>query len=159
MTEYVPNRSALRKKGYRMNLSELKDQIINLWKQMSFSRRVYLGVLAIVVVTGLFVIYSRVHKIEYVTLYNGLEPDEAGTIIDKLKSSKIPYKIAEGGKSISVPEGEVEEIRLRFSREGLPRSGVGYEIFDKKTWGMTDFVEKVNYKRARKVSLSGQSRN
>jgi type III secretory pathway lipoprotein EscJ len=131
-----------------MNLSEIKNQLVNLWGQMSLLKRVTLGVLVLIIFSGLIVIYSRAHRVEYVTLYSGLEADEAGTIIEKLKSTKIPYKISEAGKVISVPSDEAEEVRLQLAREGIPKSGVGYEIFDKKTWGMTDFVEKINYKRA-----------
>ena len=137
-----------------MNLSEIKNQLVNLWGQMSLLKKLTLGVLGLIIFSGLIVIYSRAHRVEYVTLYNGLEADEAGTIIEKLKSSKVPYKISEAGKVISVPSDEAEEVRLQLAREGLPRSGVGYEIFDKKTWGMTDFVEKINYKRALEGELA-----
>jgi len=121
---------------------------------MSFSKKATLAILVLVVITGIVVIYSRAHRVEYVTLYNGLQADEAGMIIEKLKSSKVPYKISEEGKVISVPTDEAEEVRLQLVREGLPKSGVGYEIFDKKTWGMTDFVEKINYKRALEGELA-----
>ena len=131
-----------------MNLSEIKRQFVNLWEQMSLLKRVTLGVLVLIIFSGIIVIYSRAHRVEYVTLYSGLEANEAGTVIEKLKSTKIPYKISEAGRVISVPSEEAEEIRLQLAREGIPKSGVGYEIFDKKTWGMTDFVEKINYKRA-----------
>lgn len=137
-----------------MNLTELKNQLVNLWGQMSLLKRVTLGVLCLIIFSGLIVIYSRAHRVEYVTLYNGLEADEAGAIIEKLKSSKVPYKISDGGKVILVPSDEAEEVRLQLAREGLPKSGVGYEIFDKKSWGMTDFVEKINYKRALEGELA-----
>jgi type III secretory pathway lipoprotein EscJ len=131
-----------------MNLSEIINQLVSLWREMSFSKKGSLAILVLIVVTGIVVIYSRAHRVEYVTLYSGLEANEAGTIIEKLKSGKVPYKISEEGKVISVPSDKAEEVRLQLAREGLPRSGVGYEIFDKKSWGMTDFVEKINYKRA-----------
>ena len=38
---------------------------------------------------------------------------------------------------------------LQMAGQGLPQTSVvGYEIFDKPTFGMTDFTQKVNYKRA-----------
>ena len=121
---------------------------------MSFSKKVTLAILILVFVSGIFIIYSRAHRIEYVTLYNGLEVTDAGTIVEKLKSSKVPYRISNEGKVISVPPDKVEEVRLQLAKEGLPKSEVGYEIFDKKTWGMTDFVEKINYKRALEGELA-----
>src|SRR4030065_385854 len=49
------------------------------------------------------ILYYRAHKVEYVPLYSGLEENEAGAVIDKLEKSKIPYRIMEGGKTITVP--------------------------------------------------------
>lgn len=137
-----------------MNLSEIKNQLLNLWGEMSLSRKVSLIILVLFVVAGIAVIYSRGHRVDYVTLYSGLEANEGGAVIEKLKASKIAYKISEGGKVISVPSEKAEEVRLQLAGEGVPKSGVGYEIFDKKTWGMTDFVEKVNYKRAMEGELA-----
>jgi flagellar M-ring protein FliF len=43
----------------------------------------------------------------------------------------------------------VYESRLKLAGLGLPRGGgVGFEIFDTTKFGMTDFTQKVNYKRA-----------
>lgn len=137
-----------------MNFSELMKQMVNLWKETSILKKISLGIFLVVVFSGLILIYSRAQKVEYATLYSGLEPQEAGIIIDKLKSSKIPYRIKEGGKMISVPYDKVDEVRLNFAKEGLPQSGVGYEIFDKKTWGISDFVQKINYKRALEGELT-----
>ena len=39
--------------------------------------------------------------------------------------------------------------------KGIPSSGViGYEIFDKTTMGMSEFMQKLNYKRALEGELS-----
>jgi len=44
---------------------------------------------------------------------------------------------------------------MKLASEGLPNSGrVGYEIFDKTNLGMTDFVQKINYRRALEGELA-----
>ncbi len=48
-----------------------------------------------------------------------------------------------------VEESRVGEIRVRLASAGMPSGGaVGYEIFDKSNMGMTDFLQKLNYRRA-----------
>ena len=46
-------------------------------------------------------------------------------------------------------------LRLRFAGEGIVSDGSsGYEIFDQNTLGMTDFMQKLNLKRALKGELA-----
>ena len=41
------------------------------------------------------------------------------------------------------------ELRLEMAGLGLPKTGrTGFEIFDKTNFGITDFAERVNYRRA-----------
>jgi flagellar M-ring protein FliF len=43
----------------------------------------------------------------------------------------------------------VAELRLELAAAGVPKSGrIGFEIFDKTNFGMTDFAEHINYRRA-----------
>src|ERR687893_499183 len=43
----------------------------------------------------------------------------------------------------------VDELRLELTAQGMPASGrIGFEIFDRTSFGATDFVEQVNYRRA-----------
>jgi flagellar M-ring protein FliF len=44
---------------------------------------------------------------------------------------------------------------LTLASEGLPQGGgIGFEIFDRKNFGMTEFVQKLNYQRALQGELS-----
>jgi len=61
--------------------------------------------------------------------------------------TKIPYKVEDNESAIKVPKEKVYEARLALAGKGVPDSGViGYEIFDKNTMGMSDFMQKLNYK-------------
>lgn len=82
-------------------------------------------------------------------IYSGLGAEDAGQVVQKLKESGVEYRLGEGGASILVPEGRVAELRLEMAGAGLPRSGrIGFELFDKTTFGATDFAEQVNFRRA-----------
>jgi len=91
----------------------------------------------------------------YVTLYSDLDLSEAGTIDDKLKKSAIPHRLGEGGTEILVPVSDVARARVALAKDGLPSGGrPGLELFDKPTWGMTDFTQRVTYQRALEGELA-----
>jgi flagellar M-ring protein FliF len=85
----------------------------------------------------------------YRTLYSDLELDEGAAVTEQLQKGNFKYKLENEGRTILVEKNKVYEIRMALARKGLPKShGVGYEIFDKTNLGMTDFVQKINARRA-----------
>ncbi len=92
---------------------------------------------------------------EYATVFSNLNEDDAAAIVNKLKESKIPYEIANGGTAIQVPSSMLYDTRLQLASAGLPQGGgVGFELFNQANFGMTDFVQKINYQRALEGELS-----
>jgi flagellar M-ring protein FliF len=91
----------------------------------------------------------------YGVLFSDMDSESASSVIAKLKEQKVPYTIDDGGKSIRVPSTRVDELRLELAGQGMPGSGhVGFEIFDKTAFGVTDFLEHVNYRRALEGELA-----
>src|SRR5579864_5296225 len=82
-------------------------------------------------------------------LYTSLSPEDASAMVQKLREGGVDYRISENGTTVLVPEQRVPELRLEMAGLGLPKTGrIGFEIFDKTNFGMTDFAEHVNYRRA-----------
>ncbi|MDI6687260.1 MAG: flagellar basal-body MS-ring/collar protein FliF [Desulfobacterales bacterium] len=116
-----------------------------------------LSILVVVVITlisiGAFVVF--VNQKEYKTLFSRLSTEDAGEIVAVLQEKKIPYKVSSAGDSILIPAEYVSELRLSLAASGLPKGGgVGFEIFDNKNFGVTDFVQQLNYQRALQGELS-----
>jgi flagellar M-ring protein FliF len=89
------------------------------------------------------------------TLYANLNPADAGQVIEQLKAARITYRIDDGGTRILVPSGVVHETRIKLATAGLPQGGgVGFELFDRTSFGATDFVQKLNYQRALQGELA-----
>src|ERR1051326_5033754 len=60
-----------------------------------------------------------------------------------------------GASSISVPQDRILSLKAQLAMKGMPKaSGVGFEIFDKPSFGMSDFVQQANYKRATEGELA-----
>ncbi|MBU1701724.1 MAG: flagellar M-ring protein FliF [Candidatus Eisenbacteria bacterium] len=86
---------------------------------------------------------------EYAILYARLDPEEAGSIVERLQSEKVDYELRDGGTTVVVPKDKVYEARLSLANQGLPRTGSrGYEIMDQGKMGWTDFIQKFQHRRA-----------
>lgn len=99
-------------------------------------------------------------KVRYGVLFSNLAPEDAAPVVASLRTKQVPYRVGPGGSAVEVPAEKVDELRLELAGEGLPRSGgVGFEIFDKPAFGLSDFVQNVNYRRAleREVARTIQS--
>jgi flagellar M-ring protein FliF len=92
---------------------------------------------------------------DYALLFGRLEATDASRVVETLRSENVAYKLEEGGTAVYVPQEKVYDLRLRFAGEGVVSEGpVGYELFDGGTLGMTDFMQKLNYKRALEGELA-----
>ena len=106
-------------------------------------------------IAGLVAVTLWTQQPDMQVLYANLAVDDAAGIIDKLKDAKVPYETTNGGTTILVPNAQVHDLRLEMAGQGLPHGGgVGYEIFDRTTMGMSDFVQKLNYRRALQGELA-----
>jgi flagellar M-ring protein FliF len=120
-------------------------------------KKLYLYLFVFVGALGAAIIsYSLTQREEYHTLFSGLSMEDASGIVAKLKELKVPYKLGMEGTTIYVPKEKAYEIRLMLANQNaLPGSGgIGYELFDKTNYGMTEFMQNVNYKRALQGELS-----
>ena len=86
---------------------------------------------------------------DYAVLYGNLSPEDMNAVLTELDKEGIRYKVGRDGRSILVPEDKVRDIRLKLAAKGIPNKGViGYELFDKSTIGLSEFQQRVNFKRA-----------
>ncbi len=116
-------------------------------KKIMRGRMLLAAIAAAFVFAGIVVLLLWGNGQEYQVLYTQLSPDDSGAVVGWLRDKKVIYRV--DGASISVPSEKVYELRMQLAGEGLPHGGgVGFEIFDKTGFGMSDFVQKVNYKRA-----------
>ncbi len=111
-----------------------------------------LVVIALVITAGILLM-TWSQKADQQLLFSNLSDEDAGAIIQKLNEQKIPYTATGGG--IMVPADKVYEVRLQLASQGLPQGGgVGFELFDKTSFTMTDFVQKLDYRRALQGELA-----
>ncbi len=123
--------------------------LLALWRQLGINQRVSLiaSALAVVLVVVGLVAWSR--RPDYQLLYGRLAEKDASAIVATLQAQGVPHRVDLGGGAVYVPADQVHRLRMELATKGLPGGdGVGFEIFDKGQFGLSDFVQRTNYNRA-----------
>ena len=123
--------------------------------RMAPSQILLAAIVVVGMVVGTIMIVSWAKDQYFAPLYTGLSSEDAGKIVERLKEMKIQYQIGDNGSSISVPSNDVYETRMKLATAGLPSpQNIGYALLDQTNIGMTDFLQKVNYRRALEGELA-----
>jgi flagellar M-ring protein FliF len=130
-------------------IKELLKQLAGIWKEFGLNQKVTVMAAAFVVFAGLIAVLIWGGRTDYSLLYGNLDTAEAGRVTQALDSSSVQYKISQGGGAIYVPSSKVHQMRMQLATQGIPKGeGIGYELLDKNTLGMSDFMQQANYNRA-----------
>jgi flagellar M-ring protein FliF len=130
------------------------DQLKHVVSGLSKKQRIMLIAGAVLTLVTLLVFVKLISKPDYKPLFTDLEQQDAQRLAEQLATKKIPYELSPDGKVLSVPADQVDTARIAVASEGMPHSGrLGFELFDKVSWGQTEFDEKVNYQRAMEGEL------
>src|SRR2546421_237479 len=137
------------------NLALLGRQVLGIWKQLGLNQRISIVLAALLVTAALLSLAFWSSRVDYALLYGKLDDAEATKVIGVLDELKIPHKAGQGGGTIYVPRDKVHLMRMQLASKGIPRGeGVGFEIFDKPNFGISDFVQRANYLRAMQGELA-----
>lgn len=137
------------------NRPSYANQILEMWNRLLWTQRLTIILSAFLGLALVGSIVYLMNRVEYETLYMDLNPEDAQAIAAKLKEQKRDYRVEGTSILVAAPQSEIDKLRLEIAGSGLARSGrVGYEIFDKSQFGMTDFTEQVNLQRALEGELA-----
>ena len=125
------------------------EQLRKLIAGLSLIQRISILAAAGLVVAGVMAFVHFRHEGDFRPLYTSMAPEDAATVVQKLKESGVEYRLADNGGTVLVPSARLAESRLALAAAGLPKTGrIGFELFDKTNFGATEFVEHINYQRA-----------
>jgi len=131
------------------------SDILGIFNKLAPQQKIILGVATLGSIILIIVLFGLLNQPSYSTLYTNIHEEDAARIVEELNNKKIPYKLDNGGTTIQVPEEMVHQTRLDMASKGIPSSGiVGYEIFDQSTLGMSEFIQRLNFKRALEGELA-----
>ena len=127
-------------------MNELLD---SLFGRMGGGRRAAIIVVGVLVTAAVFGLSRWATEPVMVPLYADVPVGNVKAMTDKLTEIGIKYSLDRAGTTISVASEDFPRARVDLAAEAMPSGGrPGLELFDKPSWGMTDFTQKVNYRRA-----------
>ncbi|HEY8995982.1 MAG TPA: flagellar basal-body MS-ring/collar protein FliF [Lacunisphaera sp.] len=136
-------------------MKKFAQSLLDLWSHLGLNQRVSLVVAALAVIGGMIAVVLWSRRPDYQLLYARLGDKDSAAVISYLQSQNIPHQISAGGGTVSVPAERVYKLRMDLAAKGLPSGdGVGFEIFDKGQFGLSDFVQRTNYLRALQGELA-----
>jgi flagellar M-ring protein FliF len=122
------------------------EQII---ERVGGQRRAMMIGVGVVIAALIFGISQWATAPQWVPAFSDQPMEMVGQMTDKLQQANIPFKLDRGGSEILVNASDVARARVTLAKDGLPAAGrPGLELFDQPSWGMTDFTQRVNYRRA-----------
>ena len=123
--------------------------IVETWTGMSARSKVGIAGGAVLIVALMGGLGWWAYRADYQILFADLAPADAAAMTAEMDKMKTPYQLADGGNTIMVPRDLVYKTRLKLMGKDVPLHGaVGFEVFNNADFGMTEFVQKVNYLRA-----------
>lgn len=129
------------------------ESLLALWKELGVNQKASLVAAGIAIIGVAIGIFWWSQRPDFQLLFGRLSEKDSATIVSSLQSQNIPYRF-EGG-SIFVPTEHVHRQRMELASKGIPTGdGVGFEIFDKGQFGLSDFVQRTNYLRALQGELA-----
>lgn len=135
--------------------NNVQEQVKTFFGKLNGIQKALIVAVPSLVVAGLIYFFMTAGTKEHAVLFSGLENSDAGKIVEALKLKEISYQLKDNGSTILVEKEKVMDTRLSLASEGMPESSVvGYELFDQTNLGMSEFVQKLNYRRALEGELS-----
>lgn len=130
------------------------ENIIQNFMSWPSKNKIGLAAVLLISIAGTILLLSWARRADYQVLYSNLSESDAGRIVQELTAKKIPYQLATSG-TILVASDKVYDLRLQLASQGLPQGGgIGFEIFDNTSFTTTEFVQKLNYRRALEGELA-----
>ena len=131
-------------------LEKLVTQFKDFYTNLTPMKRISVITATFIIAGTMFVATLMVSGRSYTPLFTNISVEQIPVIIGKLVEKQIPYQLIDGGKTITVPPELLESTRMALMSEtGFAKLGsLGFEIFDKDSFGTTNYVQRINYQRA-----------
>lgn len=135
-----------------MNFTELFEQLGKTLANFTKKQKIILAVSLVSVVS--FLVFMGMYKPTslggngYVPIFDKVTPSDSALIVTQLEQDGIDYKLAEDN-IILVPQSDVYKARINVAAQGISqKTGTGFELFDKSSFGSTAFEQRIKYLRA-----------
>src|SRR4051812_2134323 len=125
------------------------NPIQDLLARIGGPRRALILVIGVGAAALIFGVTRWASQPQWVPAFAGIPIEAVSTMTDKLDQAGVQYRLERGGSDIMVAQNDLAKARVALAKGGMPNQGrPGFELFDQPTWGLTDFTQRINYRRA-----------
>lgn len=129
-------------------MNNLLEQAKRWWDERSFGQKFSLLFLIVALVGILTYLFALSNQPDWDVLYDDLASTDAAAVASHLKDAGIVYRVTNGGKTILVSKGLVEETRLGVAEKDIiQQDDVGLEELSKMPIGLTENQQKLMRQR------------
>ena len=134
---------------------QLLDKLGGRAGRFSFNQKVLAVAILAAAVVSVLIFATWLRHEDKAVLFTNLSPEDAASALEELAKQNVEADLTNGGTTVLVPQGDVHRLRVDLAAKGIPSAGVvGFEIFDGKQYGLTEFLQDVNFKRALEGELT-----
>src|SRR5689334_4911031 len=127
----------------------MADFLAPLSNILTGTRRILVLVVGIAAAGLIFAVSQWAGAPTWVPAFTGVPIESVTQMTDKLDQAGVKYKLERGGADMMVAASDLAKARVALAKGGIPNTGrPGMELFDQPSWGMTDFTQRINYRRA-----------
>lgn len=101
----------------------IQGRLLSWWKATDPTRRLRLGALVAMGLAALIVGVGFLTRTNWQPVYNNLSPQAAGQITNQLTQMKVPYQLADQGRTVKVPASRVDQVRVDLASANIPSTG------------------------------------
>jgi flagellar M-ring protein FliF len=127
----------------------MPDSLSSLFDKIGGPRRALIIAIGLAAAGLIFAVAQWASAPTWVPAYTGVPLESVSAMVDKLDQAGVKYQLERGGADIMVAAPDLAKARVALAKGGTPNAGrPGLELFDQPSWGMTDFTQRINYRRA-----------
>src|SRR4051812_46956357 len=125
------------------------NPIQDLLARIGGPRRALILVIGVGAAALIFGVTRWASQPQWVPAFTGVPIEAVSAMTEKLDQAGVQYHLERGGADVMVAQPDLAKARVALAKGGMPNQGrPGFELFDQPTWGLTDFTQRINYRRA-----------
>ena len=130
-------------------IKEYWNKFLNWYKELNLWQKIAVAGVPILATASLLLVAYLVTPHREV-LFSNLDPSTLQKVEYTLSRLGVDYEIDFKKGTVFVPADKVNQLRIYLTEQGVisPENKVGFEIFDKQSFTVSDFTQQVNYLRA-----------
>lgn len=131
-------------------IKSLISQVKAFYQNQTPVKRMSMIMVFVIIAGSMVIITLMISGKSYVPLFTNIPSDQLSTIINKLKEKNVLFEVRDDGKTVAVPPELLHSLQMSIMTEAQTNKmgAIGFELFDRQSFGITSYAQRINYQRA-----------